>query len=142
MKILTADQIRELDRYTIEHGNISSHDLMERAAIACCDWIENNYQKETAIWIFCGPGNNGGDGLAIARILYKSGIQVKVWTLYSEKKSPDFLTNEELLQEADSTLIQEVKSENGFPFIPANVLIIDALFGTGLSKPVLDWLQF
>ncbi len=135
MKILSTQQIRDADRFTIEHDKISSHDLMERAAGACCNWIEEYIGKDQAIWIFCGPGNNGGDGLAIARILFKSGYTVKVWTLGNVKgKSEDFLKNESLLLEIDPSLIKELHSENDFPFIPENVLLVDALFGTGLSK--------
>lgn len=137
MKILSAEQIRQVDRFTIEHDKISSHDLMERAAGACCDWIECYIQKDKPIWIFCGPGNNGGDGLAIARILFKSAYTVKVYlTGVFKNRSDDFLKNLALLNEIDSTLINELVSENDFPFIPENVLLVDALFGTGLSKPI------
>jgi NAD(P)H-hydrate epimerase len=137
MKILSAEQIRQVDQYTIEHDGISSHDLMERAAGACCEWIEENYSKDKGIWIFCGPGNNGGDGLAIARILFRTGYQVKAWILNpTSKRSKDSLKNEILLKETDQTILREINSENDFPLVHENVVLIDALFGTGLSKPI------
>ncbi len=75
MKILSAQQIREADKYTIEHEPISSLDLMERAAIACFRWIITRFpKKENKILVFAGNGNNGGDGLVIARLLHNTGF--------------------------------------------------------------------
>lgn len=137
MKILSTEQIRLLDQYTIEHENISSHALMERAAAACCEWIENHSSKAREIFIFCGPGNNGGDGLAIARMLFKSGYAVKAFILGNLKKKPDdFSKNLLLLAECAPELIVEIATESNFPFISTKTLVIDALFGTGLSKPL------
>ncbi len=137
MKILSAEQIREVDRFTIQQEQISSLDLMERAAGVCCTWLENNFEKERAVWIFCGPGNNGGDGLAMARILLKSGYSIRAFILGGQsRRSDDFLANESLLRETDAGAITELNTENDFPFIPEHVVLVDALFGTGLSKPI------
>lgn len=78
MKILTAQQIKECDSATIEKG-ISSINLMERAARSCADWIEINFNRIDKFFIFCGNGNNGGDGFAIARLLYEKSFDVEVF---------------------------------------------------------------
>ncbi len=134
MKILSASQIREVDRYTIEHEPISSSDLMERASLACAKWIIENYSKSKYIKIFIGPGNNGGDGLCIAYLLLQAGFQVQAHVLYaSERMSQDALIKFQRLieyHEKSVLLIQE-------PYIPVihpSDLIIDALFGTGLTR--------
>ena len=81
MKILSAEQIRQWDQYTIDHEPVSSFNLMERAAQQCTDWIISNFQSLIAIKIFCGKGNNGGDGLAIARQLADNNIFAHVYIL-------------------------------------------------------------
>ncbi|MBP1652156.1 MAG: carbohydrate kinase, YjeF related protein, partial [Bacteroidetes bacterium] len=73
MKIFSAQQIREADAYTITHTPISSLDLMERAAAACTTWICKHYAADIPVYIYCGMGNNGGDGLAIVRLLRNRG---------------------------------------------------------------------
>src|SRR5438309_1822713 len=96
MKILTAQQIREADAYTIEHDKIKSIDLMERAAKACVEWITKHFDKSHSFRIFCGMGNNGGDGLAIARMLHEKGYEVYVYAVrHSDKCSKDFEINEQ-----------------------------------------------
>ena len=77
MKILSIDKIREADRYTIEHEPIRSVDLMERAAGQVFEWLKHRIKKENKIKIFCGMGNNGGDGLAVARLLANEGFATK-----------------------------------------------------------------
>ena len=71
MKILSVEQIREADRYTIENEPIESVDLMERAATKVFEWLYRRVSREKVIRIFCGMGNNGGDGLVVARLLYE-----------------------------------------------------------------------
>jgi NAD(P)H-hydrate epimerase len=70
MKVFTAEQIRQWDRFTILNEPVSSIQLMERAAEALAGWISENCKNHKKMAIFCGNGNNGGDGLALARILY------------------------------------------------------------------------
>jgi NAD(P)H-hydrate epimerase len=95
MKILTQHQIRKVDAYTIEYEPVSSIDLMERAAIVCVDRIFNHFPDiKRKIAVFAGPGNNGGDGLAIARILQCMSYDVSVYMLTgSDRLSPDALVN-------------------------------------------------
>ena len=81
MKILKADQIRSWDQYTIKHEPIASIDLMERAATKCFEWLDDNGWFFHSFAVFCGKGNNGGDGLAIARMLAIHGCKVSVYIL-------------------------------------------------------------
>jgi NAD(P)H-hydrate epimerase len=94
MKILKADQIRSWDQYTIEHEPVASIDLMERAATKCFEWLDDNGWFVHSFAIFCGKGNNGGDGLAIARMLAVRGCKVSVYILeFGHKGTDDFQTN-------------------------------------------------
>ena len=131
MKIFKVKQIAEIDRFTIENEPVSSDKLMERAANAMFKWIENNvlYKSFT---IFAGTGNNGGDGLVIARLLSEKGAKVNVIILESEKYSPDCLLNKEKLKGLCDVSIFKNK-ENKYL---VNDCIIDALFGSGLSRPL------
>ncbi|GAA4422446.1 bifunctional ADP-dependent NAD(P)H-hydrate dehydratase/NAD(P)H-hydrate epimerase [Pontibacter saemangeumensis] len=135
MKILTAAQTREADAYTIQEEGIPSVDLMERAAKAFTGWFENKFQPSEEVFIFCGPGNNGGDGLAVARLLHQRHYRVQVYIVGdTAKASADFKTNLERLPE--DVKPQEVKEEQDIPELPLCACVIDALFGTGLTRPV------
>ena len=79
MKIFNSTQIHELDRYTVEHEPITSLDLMERAAKAIALTIMQRWPKEAPFVVFAGPGNNGGDALAVARLLAEEGYVVSVF---------------------------------------------------------------
>ena len=137
MKLLTAQQIRQWDQYTIQHEPVKSIQLMERAAKACTKWLLQNTLSEE-YYIFCGKGNNGGDGLAIARLLSDSKREVKVFILESDAKgSEDYLTNFNYLHQGGKVPITLIRSENDYPSPPPNAIIIDALFGTGLYKNLL-----
>lgn len=131
MKILSAPQIKEWDQFTIAHESITSLGLMERAAHACVHWISGRYHKNK-LYIFCGPGNNGGDGLAIARILHGRMYEMEVYILKTEKHSFDFDANLQQLPPQVTIL----SSANDFPAMDNNAVVIDALFGTGLHKPL------
>jgi ADP-dependent NAD(P)H-hydrate dehydratase / NAD(P)H-hydrate epimerase len=133
MKILQVPQIQALDAYTIENEPISSINLMERASQAFTNTFINRFSKAHSIYIFCGLGNNGGDGLAIARLLLAQGYQPKVYVVYyAEKTTADFAENFEKLRQL--TDIQAIRELNDFPEILENSIIIDALFGSGLSR--------
>ncbi len=137
MKILPVALIREADRYTIENEPIASIDLMERAAGRCFTWLTLNHRPEYSYYIFCGTGNNGGDGLAIARMALQAGWRVKTFILkLSTKGSVDFETNLERLKETGFTSIKDIINKSDFPEIPLDTVIIDALFGTGLTRPL------
>lgn len=86
MKILTGTQIKEADRYTIEHEPISSIDLMERASNTIAEWICNNISKASPLLFLIGKGNNGGDGLAVARILFHAGYDCSVYLPFEKEQ--------------------------------------------------------
>ena len=138
MKIFTSAQIHELDRYTIENEPIPSLDLMERAAMALTQTITEMYSAAMPVVIFAGPGNNGGDGLAVARLMADKGYQVSVYLFnISGSLSPDCAANKQRIQE-NKRIKQfvEVVEEFNPPVLEANMLVIDALFGSGLNKPL------
>jgi hydroxyethylthiazole kinase-like uncharacterized protein yjeF len=132
MKILNAEQIREWDRYTIQLEPVSSIDLMERAAAKCVEWLEANQYTGRPFSIFCGKGNNGGDGLAIARMLSVNN-HVKVYILESGSEgTEEFQHNLQRLQHA----VSFIKSEKNFPVLSKNEVVIDAIMGSGLNRPL------
>ncbi len=136
MKLFSAAQIREWDKYTIQHEPVNSIDLMERAAMRCVDWILQKFPERKSACIFCGPGNNGGDGLAIARLLALAGRNVSVFlTKNSKAASEDFKTNLERLKVNAENLPVTISEFYDTP-ITEDVLIIDAIFGSGLNRPV------
>lgn len=134
MKIFSAEQVRRWDAYTILNEPVSSTDLMERAAGACFSWLSNNFPTTTGFTILCGTGNNGGDGLAIARMLFAAGYPVSVYILEGRKRTPDFSINVERL--IPILVAHYITSAADFPIIQDDIIIIDALFGSGLSSPL------
>ncbi len=136
MVVLTAEQVRAWDRFTIEQKPIASIDLMENAATACIKWLEaNNLIAQQQFYIFCGKGNNGGDGLAIARLLQAFNRPVDVFILETgQLGSPDFQQNLHRLHTLPVNL-HYIQERSPLPVIPEQGLIIDALLGTGLNRP-------
>lgn len=135
MKILSGKQIREADAYTIQHEPIQSIDLMERASEACVRRIQELF-PESSFAIFCGEGNNGGDGYAIARLLSDLGRSVVVYSLnVSGRKSHDCELNYDRLRLNIESKIIEISSTDLIQLKSTDV-IVDALFGTGLTRPV------
>jgi ADP-dependent NAD(P)H-hydrate dehydratase / NAD(P)H-hydrate epimerase len=140
MKLLSAAQIRELDLATMRNEPISSIDLMERAATKCTEWILENSQNREFI-VISGTGNNGGDGLAIARLLTKSGCRCRVVIAGTPKLgSPDFRTNFERLKLSKGLDLTLLDGMAILPEINEEEVVIDALFGTGLNRPAEGWL--
>ena len=140
MKIPNALQMKELDAFTIQENDIKSIDLMEQAAQQIARFICKEYpQKDKQIVIFSGPGNNGGDGLAVARLLYHNGynnIQVFLFNT-NNALSEDCKTNADRLSEECADIpFTEVQQQFEAPTLSKNALIIDALFGIGLNKPL------
>ena len=135
MKLFTIKQIKELDTYTIQHEPVTSTDLMERAANALYGWFAQNLSTLQPIVVFCGPGNNGGDGLALARLLYTSGYSIEVCYLTASSYSPDFRLNFERLKTL-GLLPVEISSILDFPYLDNHHVVVDAIFGSGLSKPL------
>ncbi len=137
MKILTAQQFRELDEYTVREENISSLDLMERAARCVAEEIFIGWTTDTPIAIFAGPGNNGGDALAVARLLFEEGYRPEVFLFNTTQHlSDDCAANRDKLQTLDGINFTEITSTFEPPQLTARHLIIDGLFGTGLSRPL------
>jgi hydroxyethylthiazole kinase-like uncharacterized protein yjeF len=133
MKIFTAEKIKSADEFTIQNEPVSSVNLMERAASLCANWIVENCKNHTKFAVFCGNGNNGGDGFAIARLLYLKGFDVHIFVDQSnEKFSDDAQINYRRLKEFSGISIDDFKEINNIQF--DQTVIIDALFGTGLSR--------
>lgn len=134
MQIFNSQQIRAWDEYTMAHEPVSSADLMERAALACFKWLLENGFRNRTFSVFCGKGNNGGDGLALARMLAASGLSVTVLILeFGHKGTDDFQLNLARLHET-SVVIKFIPAEENIPEIPKNDIVIDALLGSGLNR--------
>jgi len=133
LKILSAKQIRELDQFTIEHEPIAPIDLMERACHSFVDWFVLHFRADKKIGVVCGPGNNGGDGLGIARMLKELGYSVKIWLVKgAQKESESFKTNRKKIE--DKISLYEILKEPDPDLFSDCQILIDALFGSGLSR--------
>ncbi|NQZ45043.1 MAG: NAD(P)H-hydrate dehydratase [Flavobacteriaceae bacterium] len=140
MKIFSANQIYEADKFTIAEQQISSDLLMERAAERIFDWIHRRMQgAQVKIHLFCGIGNNGGDGMALARMLFENGYNFDAYVVnYSDKRSPDFLTNLSRLKER-KVWPNFLESAASLPEIGVDDIIVDAIFGIGLNRAPDPW---
>jgi len=140
MKIFTAAQIKACDAYTIKAAGIHSEELMERAAGTCVSWIKEHLPKDTLFVVLCGTGNNGGDGLAITRQLHQHGYGVKAFLLqFSKELSPDCNANMQRLRNIGKELVSVVAPDTFITDIPPHIVLIDAILGTGLSRPITGW---
>ena len=139
MKILSAKQLYKADQLTIKKGDITAIDLMERAATRCFQWLHNRLQGNSVpIHIFCGTGNNGGDGLVISRHLKQHGYHVRTYIINcSNKRSEAFLANYERLKEI-GVWAEMITCSSEFPKVSENDMIVDAIFGLGLSRSPED----
>lgn len=135
MKLLTAAQTRQADAATIAQEGIRSVDLMERAATAFTAWLTQRLSPAEAgeVLVLCGPGNNGGDGLVAARLLHARGYRVRVGLLPADQRSADFEHNRQHLP-AEVPVAEWGPAQ--LPPIAPGTVVIDALFGTGLSRPL------
>ncbi len=139
MKILPVGKIREADAYTIANEPIASVDLMERAATKCFDWLRKRVDSKRRVLVFCGLGNNGGDGLVIARLIAAVNPNVLVYVIrYADKCSDDFQINYDRLKEVRGLKSFDIKEGDALPLVNQEDVVIDAIFGSGLSKPVVD----
>ncbi len=139
MKIFNVHQIRAADQYTIHHEPIASEDLMERASEAFVKWFLKNapYKSGFTVHIFCGVGNNGGDGLCIARMLSSMHFKVVVHIIhFVNKSSRDFQINKAKLEGLKAIKVCEYTNAHSLPTFHENDLIVDAIFGSGLSRPI------
>ena len=139
MKIFTAAQIHELDKYTIEHEPIKSIDLMERAAKAITRAITEEWTDRTPVVVFAGPGNNGGDALAVARLLAEADYKVSVYLFNIHNKlSEDCGANRQRLLDCKKvSKFTEITLNFDPPELQPDTLVIDGLFGSGLNKPLM-----
>ncbi len=140
MKILPIPLIRKADAYTIENEPIAEIDLMERAASLCFHWLEKNISLDRKINVFCGSGNNGGDGLVIARMMLGSGFNVDVFTVSPPEKMSEccrvnFQEMQEMQKMQEMQVCKKVEDYHDFPAIGETDVVIDALFGSGLTRP-------
>lgn len=135
MKIFSTSQVRSLDAYTIEHEPIASIDLMERAAQAIFEAYAKSFDLQRPVLIVAGPGNNGGDALALARILVWVKSDVRVLLLHNGKLSADCETNLKQLRNLKAEIITEITDSFVFPNINKETVIVDGIFGSGLSRP-------
>lgn len=137
MKLFTTKQIAEIDKYTIENEPVTDIDLMERAAMQITNWIVRRFSTEHKMIFFAGPGNNGGDALAIARQLADLEYLCTVYLMDLEKElngSPK--TNWQRLEEQNKVNLQKVKTIDDFDDIKKSDILVDGLFGSGLSRPL------
>ncbi|MEZ5072808.1 MAG: NAD(P)H-hydrate epimerase [Bacteroidales bacterium] len=135
MKIFAASQVREIDRYTIVHEPIASIDLMERAAGRLMGWYVRHFHVDRRVVVFAGPGNNGGDGLALARLLAERQYRVLCCLLKTGPLSEDCAINRLRLLEQGLVELRELEGEEELPSIQSGDVVVDAIFGSGLSRP-------
>lgn len=134
MYILSSDQIKEHDTLTRERYGLSTEQLMEQAAVALTHQLVEHVPIDTPVWIFCGSGNNGGDGLAISRLLLQRGYSVFPWLVKPYQLSP--ATEANLIRLQHMLPVPEIHFLKEMPEIPSGIVIIDAIFGSGLNRPV------
>ncbi len=142
MKFLTTEQIYAADKFTIEKQQISSNELMERAALQIFNWLHLRMQgAQTKIHLFCGIGNNGGDGMALARHLKEHGYNIEVNVVnYSDKRSKDFLINLDRLKDR-KIWPHFLERDCEFSEIGRDDIIVDAIFGIGLNRTPDKWVS-
>lgn len=141
MKIFKTGLVKLIDKYTVEHEPILSIDLMERAASQVTDWLINKFNNDREFFVFAGPGNNGGDAMVVARLLTYTNYKVNVYIVkFSDKFSDNFNINysrlEELSKKENQLKINILTQDSEFPIINSNNIIVDGIFGSGLSRPL------
>lgn len=137
MKLFTTQQIADLDKYTIENEPISDIDLMERASMQITNWLVQRFSTEHKMIFFAGPGNNGGDALAIARQMADLDFicEVHLVDLGRELKGSSAI-NRHRLELQQKVKLRTIKTLNDFPEIYETDIVLDGLFGSGLTRPL------
>ena len=137
MKLFTTSQIAMLDRYTIENEPITDIDLMERASLQIAKWIINKFGSNTRIAVFAGPGNNGGDALAVSRMLSEKNYLVDIYLPdFGRDLGPSPAINLQRLKDQDLAKIYNLHESDHLPDLYRYDILIDGLFGSGLSRPL------
>jgi len=140
MKIFASAQISELDSYTIINEPINVIDLMERASLQVVDWIISHYDAGQRIAVFAGPGNNGGDALAVSRLLAVKNFKVTVFIPGQGKNFSDcFIINRDRLNSTVKVITLNWNNLEQLPELKDYDIIIDGLFGSGLTRPLTDF---
>ncbi|WP_299391422.1 NAD(P)H-hydrate dehydratase [uncultured Gelidibacter sp.] len=143
MKIFSKEQIYKGDQVTAKRQKISSTELMERAGVQIFNWIHQRMQgAQVPIHVFCGIGNNGGDGLVVARHLIIYGYNVHTYVVNcSDKRTEDFLVNYDRIKQTTKKWPIMLNCEADFPEIGPDDIIVDAVFGIGLNRPANEWVK-
>ena len=143
MKVFSSEQLYQADKLTAEKEQISSSDLMERAGTLIFNWFHHRMQgAQVPIHIFCGIGNNGGDGLVVGRLLIERGYNVNMFVVNcSDKRSKNFLINYDRIKNVTKSWPLLMTSEKDFPKIAPEDIIIDAIFGIGLNRCPSGWVK-
>ncbi|MCB0457716.1 MAG: NAD(P)H-hydrate dehydratase [Flavobacteriaceae bacterium] len=143
MKIFSSEQLYYADELTCKNQGITSVDLMERAATQIFNWLHQRMQgAQVPIHIFCGIGNNGGDGLALGRLLIEDGYNVTIYVAnFTDKRSQCFLINYDRVKSVTKKWPILMTSEIDFPEIHPDDIIVDCLFGIGLNRPPEGWVK-
>jgi hydroxyethylthiazole kinase-like uncharacterized protein yjeF len=143
MKIFSAAQLYEADKTTVEKQKITSADLMERAGTQIFQWLHQRLNgAPVPIHIFCGIGDNGGDGLVVGRLLIEHGYNVIVYVVNcSDKRSKNFLLNYDKIKNVTKNWPLLMKGEDDFPEINSEDIIVDAIFGIGLNRCPGGWVK-
>lgn len=136
MKLLNANQIKSADKFTLEEQKISSLQLMERAAETAVEYLISKFRNTQKFYIFCGKGNNGGDGFAIARLLYQKSYDVEVFTdLSNINFSDEAKTNFQKVKSISGIDLNDFSEVENMRF-KANSIILDCIFGIGLNRKI------
>ncbi|MBT8244733.1 MAG: NAD(P)H-hydrate dehydratase [Winogradskyella sp.] len=143
MKIFSKEQIYEGDKITEERQQLPPSELMERAGLQIFNWMHMRMQgAQVPVHVFCGIGNNGGDGLVLARHLITHGYNVEVYIVNcGNSRSKDFLTSYDKVKEVTKKWPQLIKCESEFPQMHKDDIIVDAIFGIGLNRPIENWIK-
>jgi NAD(P)H-hydrate epimerase len=137
MKILPVEKIREADAYTIANEPIADIELMERASGQLFRWLTKRVDSSHRFFVFAGPGNNGGDGMALSRLLTDAGYEVNAYVVrFSDKTSDSFQKNYDRFETMGKKMLHNLKEGDPFPEISEEDVVVDALFGSGLTRPV------
>src|SRR5689334_15416948 len=141
VKILTASEMQHVDRLTTERYGVAGLTLMENAGRGVVDFAAKHYAplEKHCIAILCGPGNNGGDGLVVARLLRERGLKPRVLLLADpERAKGDAAVNLRRLQASGGPEVVRSLAEwrEVYPTLEGASLVVDALLGTGLARPL------
>ncbi len=136
MKIFEASRVREIDAYTIRHEPVDSINLMERAAMRLTGWYVRHFHTDRRVVIFAGPGNNGGDALAMARLLADRQFRVVCHLLAFGKPSEDCAFNRQRLTDQGIVAFHKLAEGDELPVIDKQDVVVDGIFGSGLTRKV------